>query len=167
MDIIFLGIYKDSDKELLEKLANSISDIEIVWNFTNINIESAKGIALLKKKYNFNHIGIVVEKSNEKTFSSYPLIYEISMAFIEGHKRSTLFNLLDRINKLSLNKLVMAFADEWDENTLVRIEKCTFELLTNRLYSMYVWCETYIDVISNSEVRDATHPLILEVSRQT
>ena len=164
MDVIILGVFNDSEKNKLNDFILGFNNLEVVWEFEKYNIESSKGILLLKKFYNLYSVGILVEKERDSTFTSYPLIYDVSESYIMGSEEiPSLFEFLDKLGPLGLKKMIIAFADEWDENSLVRVEKCYYKKLKQRLNSCYVWCEGYLNLVSNSEIRVDEYPLILEV----
>lgn len=165
MDVIILGIYDGSEKDKLNHLILDSHQLEVVWDFEKYNLESSKGILLLKEFYNLNSIGILVEKERDESFSSYPLIYEVTETFMGSSEAPKLFGFLDKLESLNLKKIVIAFADEWDENSLVKAEKCNYKELKNRLNSPYVWCDSYLNLVSKTEIRGDEHPLILEVER--
>ena len=165
MDVIIFGIYNGSEKDKLNHLISDSHQLEIVWSFEKYNLESSKGILLLKKFYNLNSAGILVEKKRDDLFSSYSLIYEVTETFLGGSEIPKLFVFLDKLESLNLQKIIIAFADEWDENSLVKVEKCNYKQLKNRLNSPYVWCNSYLNLVSNTEMREDGHPLILEVER--
>jgi hypothetical protein len=167
MDVIILGIYNMSDKENLNKLVSLINGLDIVWNFEHYNIDAAKGISIMKKYYNLLDVGIVIDKNDEDEFSTYPLKYEISNFYISKEYYPLFFVFLDKLENIQFdNNLIMAFADEWEENTPVKIEKIKINEIKNRINSIFVWCESYTNLISNTEIRDDFHPLILEVEPQ-
>lgn len=163
MDVIILGTYSKTDKKIIDNIASMDDNIRIVWDYDPYNIEAAIGIRVLEEHYKLFQTGILVENDNEVTFSSYPLIYEVSEAFINGKTNPKLFLFFDRLEKSSINNMIIAFADEWKKETTVKVEKCNFSMLKKRLNSIFVWCEGYRNLIRNTEVRDDFHPLILEV----
>ena len=164
MDVIFLGVYSIDDKEKLEKSVVATSSLEIVWNFGQYNIDASKGIQLLKEVYQLFDIGILVEKETDSTFSSYPLICEVTDTFFGNEHTPKLFLFLDELEKASLSKLIIAFADEWEVDTTVRLEKCEFHTLKKRLNSVYVWCDAFVNLTNGARTRDDYHPLVLEVA---
>lgn len=163
MDVIIIGVYSATDKEMLNDVVSTIGSLEIVWEYQQYNTEASNGIGVLEEVYKLFQIGILVEKDREQTFSSYPLIYEVSEAFIKGEIHPKLFQFFDKLEEANIKKMIIAFADEWEKNTLVKVEKCRFQMLKKRLTSIFVWCEGYRNLISNTEIRDDYHPLLLEV----
>ena len=163
MDVIVLGVFNNSEKEKLNKLISNLDNLEVVWNFEKYNIESSKGISLLKEVYSLFSVGILVEKERDETFTSYSLIYEVSETFMGSVEIPKLFHFFDELEHSDLKEMVIAFADAWDENSLVKAEKCRFSTLKQRLNSCYVWCDEYLNLISNTEVRGDEHPLVLEI----
>lgn len=169
MDVIILGVYSKDDICLIEEVAN-INGLKIEWNYEKYRIEAEKGVVELKKYYKLYQAGILIEDSLEKgdTFYSGPLLNEISDYYIstEWDKKicdqPKLFNFFDSLSSSSLQKIIIAFADEWDENVTVKIEKLSYRELKSRLYSPFVWCFGYRDLKTNSEIRDEYHPLVLE-----
>lgn len=163
MDVIILGVYSVSNKETLNNTVAAISNLEIVWNYEQYNIEAFKGIKVLEESYKLFQTGILVEKDRDKTFSSYPLVYEVSDVPLGGNPSPKLFQFFKSIEKSDIDRMIIAFANEWEKDTLVRIEKYDFQGIKKRLNSVFVWCENYTNLINNTEVRDDCHPLILEL----
>jgi len=163
MDVIVLGVYNSTERDRVNSAVSRSGDLEIAWDYNHYNIEASRGIQVLKKSYKLFDAGVLVKKDRDASFTSYPLIYEVS-EFVLGNNRSPkLFQFLDNLQELNLPKMIIAFADEWDENTLVKIERCPVGSIKERLNSIFVWCECYVNLISNSEIRGDDHPLILEV----
>ena len=172
MDVIVLGVYNAHDMNLVNNILLSSNDIKVIWEFDKYNVEAKNGIKILEKYFNLFHTGILVEGQNDETFfSSYPLIYEISEYYIttELYKRKSstpkLFNFFKLLEKSNFNNFIVAIADEWLDDSTVKIEKIELKDIKKRLNSIYVWCDGYINLLTNSEIRDDFHPLILEVSR--
>lgn len=61
--------------------------------------------------------------------------------------------------------MIIAFADEWRENTTVKIETINYNELKGRLNNAFVWCYGYRNLRTNSETRDDFHPLVLELEK--
>jgi len=59
--------------------------------------------------------------------------------------------------------MIITFADEWHRSDLVKSEKCEFKLLEKRLDNYFVWCDGLKDLYHKTQIRDDSHPLILEV----
>ncbi len=165
MDVIILGIYRGPEKDKLNHLILDSDELEVVWDHEKYNLESSKGISLLKELYNLDSVGVLVEKQRDESFSSYSLIYEVSETFMGCSETPRLFGFLDKLESLNLKRMVIAFADEWDENSLVKVEKCSYKELKHRLNTPYVWCDGYLNLVSNTEIRGDEHPLILEIGR--
>lgn len=165
MDVIVLGVYDNSEKDKLNRLISAFNQLEIVWDFEKYNLDSSRGISFLKEFYNLGSVGILVEKQRNEPFSSYSLIYEVTETFMRGSETPKLFDFLDELEISTLKKMIIAFADEWDENSLVKVEKCNYKGLKYRLKSPYVWCDSYLNLVSNTEMRVDEYPLILEVER--
>lgn len=163
MDIIVLGVYNPIEKERLNSIISQIDDLEIYWDYDHFNIEASSGINTLRKVYNLFGTGVLVKKDASTSFTSYPLIYEVSESVIGKNNDPILFHFFKNLRKAKIPKIIIAFADEWDENTLVRVERCPVGSLKDRLSSIFVWCESYVDLINNSEIRGDGHPLVLEV----
>lgn len=163
MDVIVLGVYNSADKLRLNSVVSRTKDLEIVWDYDHFNIEADRGIKMLEKSYNLFDTGILLNKDRDHIFTSYPLIYEVSESVMGNNNNPKLIHFFDILKETNIRKMVIAFADEWDENTLVKIEQCPISFIKNRLNSVFVWCETYVNLISNSELRGDDHPLILEV----
>jgi len=108
---------------------------------------------------------------DEELFSSYSLIYDVSDYFMatewnnETPNNPKLYNFFDALNESNLKKLIVAFADEWVENTTVKIESMNFDCVKSRLNNAYVWCFGYRNLAKNTESRDDFHPLVLELER--
>lgn len=165
MDVIILGVFDSYGKDKLNHLVLASNHLEIAWDFEKYNLESSKGISILKEFYNLDSVGILVEQQRTESFSSYPLIYEVTETFMGSSETPKLFDFLNKLKSSNLEKMVIAFADEWDENSLVKAEKCNYKGLKCRLNSPYVWCDSYLNLVSNTEIRGDEHPLVLEVER--
>ena len=163
MEVIIFGLYDELNKKKLEENLLNSCNVEIVWDYSKYNIESLKGIKLLEKTYDLQATGILLEKNWDDSFTSYPLIYEITEFILQGDKYPRLFKLIDGIQGVGIKKMIMAFADYWDEKTLVRIQEVDFGAIKENLNNIYTWCETYVDLDTNEEIRDDEHPLILEI----
>jgi len=173
MDVIILGVYNKEDICLIEEVA-TINGLKIEWKYEKYNIEAEIGVVELKKYYKLYQAGILIDDSFEEgdTFYSYPLINEISDYYTatEWDKKTCdqpkLFNFFDSLSRSRIQKIIIAFADEWDENTAVKIEKLSYGELKSRLYSPFVWCFGYRNLQTNSEIRDEYHPLVLESAKE-
>lgn len=169
MDVIVLGVYNKDDIYLIEEISTA-SGLKIVWNYEHYNIEAEIGVVELKKYYKLYQAGILIDDSfiEGDSFCSYPLINEISDYYIATEwdnktcEQPKLFNFFDALSKSDIQKIVIAFADEWNENATVKIEKLNYSELKCRLYSPFVWCFGYRNLQTNSEIRDEYHPLVLE-----
>jgi hypothetical protein len=163
MDIILIGFKYDLDKKEFEKKILSLCGLAIEWDFEKYNIESIDGIKKMKEYYKLNNIGIVLEKNWDKYFTSYPLILEISENYLRKEKEPSFFKLIDFLSDNEINDIIIAFADVWKENTLVRIKKMNYKNIKKYLNNNYVWCETYVNLLANEEIRIDEFPLIIEV----
>lgn len=163
MDVIIIGIYTNEDKDQLNRITNLIPNLEIVWDYDEYNIEAAEGIKVMNDFYRLVQTGVLVEKDRDNAFSSYPIICDVSDAYINQSSIPKLFQFFDNLKNAKIEKMIIAFANEWEKDTLVKIEKCEFESLKGRLNRLFVWCESYFNIIDNVELRDDFHPLILEL----
>ena len=163
MDVIVIGVYSSNERDQVNSIVSRTEGLEIVWDYHHHNIEASRGIQELEKVYKLFDSGILVRKNRDVSFASYPLIYEVSEFVMGSDNYPMLFQFLDKLKELDTSKMIIAFADEWDENTLVRIEPCAIGSVKERLDSVFVWCESYVNLILNSEIRGDDHPLILEV----
>lgn len=169
MDIMILGVYSKDDICLIEEISTA-NGLKIAWNYEQYNIDAEIGVVELKKYYKLYQTGILIEDSfiEGNTFYSYPLINEISDYYTATEwdnktcEQPKLFNFFDALSKSDIQKIIIAFADEWDENTAVKIEKLSYSELKSRLYSPFVWCFGYRNLQTNSESRDEYHPLVIE-----
>ena len=156
MDVIVLGFYNSKDADIVEDLASK-NNLRVVWNYQQFNIDSEIGIVDLKNYFNLYQAGILIENNlpDEELFSSYTLIYEVSDYFMATEwdnktcEPPKLFNFFNALNRSNIQKIIMAFADEWNENSTVKIEKLNFGELKNRLYSPFVWCYGYRNLKTN------------------
>lgn len=172
MDVIVLGFFNSEDAKLVEEVASK-NDLMVVWNYHQYNIESEIGIKDLENYYKLYKSGILIENKFKEGdfFYSYPLINEVSDYFMatewnnETPNNPKLYNFFDALNESNLKKLIVAFADEWVENTAVKIESMNFDCVKSRLNSAYVWCFGYRNLAKNTESRDDFHPLVLELER--
>ncbi len=161
MDVIVIGIFKEEEKIKLDQAASLIKNLKIEWDYENYNIEAYEGIKLMESHYGLYKTGILIEPN--ETFTSYPLIHEISENVIKKGERPKLLRFIDSLANSELNNMIIAFADEWSRKTLVRIENHTLATVEARLNSVFVWCEEYINLESNSEIRGDDHPLLIEL----
>ena len=174
MDVIILGLYSEDDANLIEEIASK-SDLKLVWNYQQYNIEAETGIKDLKEYYKLHKIGILIENkfAEGDFFYSYPIINEVSDYFMSSEWNNEmpnlprLFNFFDTLNESALKKIIVAFADEWTENTTVKIERIDFDGVKSRLNNVYVWCFGYRNLRTNTESRDDFHPLVLELEKET
>ena len=166
MDVIILGVYNESDVKKLEKIISKLNSLEIIWDYESYNIESSHGIKVMERNYKLYKTGILIKKRDDSdtSFTSYPLIYEVSENYLEESlEKPKLFSFIHELILAELDKIIIAFVDEWVDKTLVRIEECKFSNLISRLNTSYVWCDTYVDLVNNTELRHEESPLILEV----
>lgn len=163
MDLVILGVYSFKDKTRLNSLVSDMEDLEIVWDYEQYNVEASGGIITLSKAYNLADTGVLIKKNGDSSFTSYPLIYEVTESILEGKDDPSLFQFFHALKKADISKMILAFADEWDQNTLVKVERRSIDAVIDRLNSIFVWCETYVNLISGSEMRGDDHPLVLEV----
>lgn len=172
MDVIVLGFFNSEDAKLVEEVAIK-NDLLVVWNYQQYNIDSEIGLKDMERYYKLYRTGILIDKNlpDEELFSSYSLIYEVSDYFMatewnnETPRNPKLYNFFDALNESNLKKLIVTFADEWVENTTVKIESMNFGCVKSRLNSAYVWCFGYRNLAKNTESRDDFHPLVLELER--
>nr|MCR5191153.1 hypothetical protein [Bacteroidales bacterium] len=166
MDVVIIGIYDLSDKKKISEIVSSINDLDIIWDFKKYHIDAQEGIQIMKKYFNILDVGVLIDKKENDSFSSYSLIYDISEFCICNNVYPLFFTFLDRLCEMQfhLKKMIIAFADEWYENTTVKIEKMRLTEIKKRLNNIFVWCNSYINLISDLEIRDDNHPLILEIS---
>lgn len=172
MDIVILGIFENRHASILEDLAKK-NKLQIIWDFDQYLIESEIGLNILKDSFKLKKIGILVDFNflEDRIFSSYPLIYEISEFYIENQwgkipeRLPKLFNYLNDLKKSIINSMIFAFADEWYDYTTVKIESLNFDDIQDRLNNPFVWCPGYKNLQKNFEIRDSIHPLILEVKK--
>lgn len=171
MDIIMLGVYTQEDVNILNEFSEK-AQLSVFWNLKDIKIESAIGINQLMQYYQLYKVGIIIEKHQE-VFSSYSIIDEISEFFQETkwykkEKESPkFFKFLDYLEKSKIKKIIIAFADEWDDNTTVTVENIDIFNLKNKLNTLYVWCNGYKNLISDCIYRDDSHPLVVELEMAT
>lgn len=164
MDIIFIGVYNSKQKDKLDHLVSNFNSLELVWDFQNYKLESEEGISLLEEKFNLEAIGILIKKDEKKPFSSYPLISEITDFVINQEvEKPILMNFFEALKSLNIDKLIIAFANEWDRESLIRLENTHFNEITNRINNLYVWCDCYVNLENNSEIRIDYYPLVLDV----
>lgn len=160
-----MGLYHESEKEMLEKHLSDFCAIDVVWEFDEFNIESASGVKLLEEIYHLKWTGILVEKDWEVPFTSYPLIYEVTESLIEKAESPRLFRFFDQLREIGIQKMIVAFADEWNQDSLVRVKRLDLDTLRQELNNVYVWCETYVDLRNNIAIQENGHPLIIEIEQ--
>lgn len=172
MDVIILGFYNQNDSVLAEKLAIK-NNLKIIWDYQQYKIESEIGISDLHKYFKLSKIGILIDANfkDGEIFYSYPLINEISDFYIQTEWENKpwniprIYNFFDDLNNEKINRMIVSFADEWNEKTTVKIENIDFVEVKSRLYSAFVWCNGNRNLRTNSEIRDDAHPLVLELLR--
>ena len=162
MEIIAIGIFRKEDKKELNSTCNMLEGLEIAWDYSKFNFESSGGLEMMKTAYGLMDIGILLPHNRGVSFTSYPLIYEVTESVLGKSDYPLLFKFLDSLNELKIEKSIIAFADEWDADTLVRVESLDMNSLKDKLNNVFVWCENYVDLSSNHEIRVADHPLIIE-----
>jgi hypothetical protein len=170
MDVIVIGIYSEGDTSLIEELAED-SSLKVIWNHDKYNVEAKQGIAILASRYHLKRTGIIIDNDYEegRFFSSYPLIVEISDHYIETEwnnqktKAPKLFVFFESLSRAFKGKCVLSFADEWHATSTVKIEKLQYKDLVKRLNRLFVWCEGYRNLQTNIEIRDESHPLVIEL----
>lgn len=173
MDIVILGAYKKEDVSMIEEIATA-NGLKVVWNYQQYNIEAGQGIKELVKYYNLYQTGVLVEYDfiDGNTFYSEPILNEVSDYYMATEwenktlKLPRLFSFFNALDRSQLKKMIIAFADEWDASTTVRIEQVSYANINRRLNSVFVWCFGYRNLQTNSETRDTFHPLVLEVTKE-
>lgn len=164
MDIISLGFLFNINKDDLEKSLLQHCGIKLIWDFEKYNIESIKGIQLFKEYFKINTMCVLLDADENKTFTSYPLIYEISEYYLSKERIPKLFNLIDILKMKGMNDCFFSFSDFWDDKTLIRIKELNFEKMKNFLDNIYVWCETYTNLMKNEDIRIDDHPLVIRIN---
>lgn len=168
MDVIIIGLYSIVDVHKINNMLRTSDKLKIIWNHTEYNLESEEGIKEMEHFFKLYKTGIVLSKGDELV-SSYSLISEISTYYEvtkwqqKEYANPSLFSFFEQLNQAKVERFVIAFADEWSKDTTVKIEKIEIKRLSQRLNSFYVWCEGYRNLVTNSEIRDDYHPLILDV----
>lgn len=169
MDVIIIGVYQDTDKKTINNIISNNANLEIEWNYNKYVLESSRGIDLFKETYKLSSIGILTKKDEDNIpFTSYPLIDEITTTHLGGTSSEPpeLFNFLDSLESSNIKKMIVAFADEWDEKSYVRIEQHNIEDLKQRLNTVYVWCDSYFILPSKTGIRVDYYPLIIEIGNK-
>lgn len=165
MELIIVGLYNELDRNIIKQILSNVTDMEIEWNYEKYNIESFNGIKLLEEKYNLYCTGVLIEKDRKESFTSYPLIDEITEFYIGGGSSPKLFNFMNELKNTGLHQLVIAFANTWNKKTLVRIKKVNINKLTEIIRNIHSWYEVYTNLENNEEIRSEEHPLILEIDQ--
>ncbi|MEM7179875.1 MAG: hypothetical protein AAF518_03110 [Spirochaetota bacterium] len=167
MQVILLGVYNQSQKNQLDTLVGKLGDLQIMWDFEDCNICASFGVPLLIEKYKLFAIGLLHDAKGKKRCESTSLLFPFRDLYQEGKGRQYTTLLWDFWNALAtcgLEKLLLVFADEWEEDTLVRIEKHSFGDLTKRLDDYYIWCDLHTNLSRDLYyTEDYDFPLILEL----
>ena len=160
MVIIAVGVYSDADRIKVEESISKVPQLRIVWDYETVKIDEEEGLSSLKEYFKLYKIGIVVHETDFRQCQSYTLIDEISHYYIQDNPYPSFFHFIDT---LELDYFVLAFADEWERDDLIRLEKLPLKDVKERLLSVYVWCEQYLNFQTNVLSFDDTHPLVLDI----
>ena len=162
MVIIAIGVYSITDKNKIDKIISSFSNLQVIWDYEAVGIDEQDGLLSMKTYFNLYKIGIIVHSTDAKSIFSYTLIDEITNYCMHDTPYPSFFSFIDAID---LNQFILAFADEWDSHDLVRLEKTSLIDIKKRLTSVYVWCEEYLNLQTNVLSFDDCHPLILDIHK--
>jgi len=162
MVVIAIGVFSIVDKTIVDNIVSKFPCLSVLWEYDNYKIDEEKGLDEMKKYFNLYKIGIVVHKNDILHCHSYTLIDEITNYYIHKKPYPSLFSFIDSID---LNRFILAIADEWERNDLVRLEEMPFVDVKKRLSSVYVWCEEYLNLQTNVLTFDDSHPLILDINK--
>ncbi len=171
MDVIAIGLNNNENKKELESILKDFDLINVEYNYLPFNIVSKKGLEIVKEYFSLNFIGIIHFKNDVSPFYSGPILREITTYYISKEYNKQIlsepyfFKLIDAIEKSKIDKFILIFANEFDENDGIRLESVDIKNLKNRLYNVYVWEEEYLILKSNTTIPENYHPLILEVNR--
>lgn len=162
MVIIAIGVYSTTDKDKIDNIISNFAHLQVIWDYEAVGIDEQEGLSSMKKYFNLYKIGIIVHSEDAKYIYSYTLIDEITNYYIHGTPYPSFFSFIDTVD---LNRFILAFADEWESNDLVRLEKMSIIDIKKRLTSVYVWCEEYLNLQTNALSFDDCHPLILDIRK--
>lgn len=169
MDIIAIGLYNKENKQELKSILKNFEMFNLEFDYKPFNIESEKGLEIVKEYFSLNFIGIIHFKNDVSPFYSGPILREITTYYIsKEYNKQTLsepyfFKLIDAIEKSKIDKFILIFADEFDENDGIRLETLNIKNLKSRLINVYVWEEEYLILKSNTTIPENYHPLILDI----
>lgn len=160
MVIIAIGVYSETDKNKVDNFISNLPNLRILWDYKDLHIDEEEGLSALKDYLKLYKTGLIVNESDTKNGVAYTLIDEITNYCIKGNPYPSFFSFVDTLN---LDKFVLAFADEWEKSDLIRFESIPLKEVNKRLSSVYVWCEEYLNLQTNTLSFDDTHPLVLDV----
>ena len=160
MVVIAFGVYSESDKNKVDNFISNLPTLRILWDYKDLHIDEEEGLFSLKDYPKLYKIGLIVNASDYNSGVAYTLIDEITNYCIKGNPYPSFFSFVDALN---LDKFVLAFADEWEKSDLIRFESISLKDVNKRLNSVYVWCEEYLNLQTNTLSFDDTHPLVLDV----
>jgi hypothetical protein len=160
MVIIAFGVYSESDKNKVDNFISNLPTLRILWDYKDLHIDEEEGLFSLKDYLKLYKTGLIVNASDYNSGVAYTLIDEITNYCIKGNPYPSFFSFVDALN---LDKFVLAFADEWEKSDLIRFESISLKDVNKRLNSVYVWCEEYLNLQTNTLSFDDTHPLVLDV----
>ncbi len=172
MVIIAIGLYKNEDKIELESILMKFDLLNVEFDYTQYNIESEEGLGIVKDYFKLSNIGVIHYKKDRIPFYSGSITKEISDYYIsiEIYNKSVnepyFFEFIDAIENSKIKKFILTFADEFDENSGVRLEEVKIKDIKKRLFSGSVWEEEYLSLQHNECFPENYHPLILKVSNE-
>jgi len=162
MVVIAFGTFSIADKNKIEALVSNIPYLRVIWDYDAYKIDEEVGLSKMKNYFNLYKIGIIIHEKDVGQCHSYSLIDEITNYCMHGSPYPSFFSFID---SLDLNRFILAFADEWERDNLVRLEKISLKDVKKRLTSVYVWCEEYLNLQTNVLSFDDSRPLILDIYR--
>ena len=168
MDVIVIGVYSEREAQIIDDIILLSDSLKVIWSYEKYNLESQEGITEMEQYFNLFKTGVLISDT-DNVIASYSIINEISTYYeiTEWNKQKchtpSLFSFFKQLEKVGIERFVIAFADAWRRDTIVRVEKIKLNKLSQRLNSFYVWCESYLNLVTNSEIREDSHPLILDI----
>jgi len=163
MVVIAFGTFSIADKNKVDALVSNTPYLRVIWEYDAYKIDEEDGLSKMKNYFDLYKIGIIVHEDDAQQCHSYTLIDEITNYCLHGSPYPSFFSFID---SLDLNRFILAFANEWESDDLVRLEKIALKDVRKRLTSVYVWCEEYLNLQTNILSFEDSHPLILDIYRR-
>jgi len=178
MEVIILGVFNETDKLFLDSYKDD--KIRIIWDYNPKLIDCYEGIKKLKKYYKFNSmfspwpiglfaIGLLIDEKDylNEEITSYELLNEITNTYINNDIKTDirLFRFFDYLVNSQIKEMIIAFANQWDNTTLIRKKTINFSELKKELDVSQTWRFDLYIVKSGYYIEEDEYPLLLELVR--